>query len=272
MNIRNNDVLKIKHFSNLEKYNKITHFISTRHGGVSTGNYATLNLSEYAGDDLVAVQKNREILCNSLEISTGDLYVPFQVHGDRIALLDRHFISSSIKHRRDYLLGVDALVTDISGITIAVSTADCVPILLYAPDKNLIAAVHAGWRGTVQRIVEKTVRFMQDYAGCDVKQMIAGIGPSISMESFEVGKEVVDAFIDAGMDIRSIYKRNEQSGKAHIDLWKANEIQLLDAGLNGTHIELASLCTYINHEDFFSARRLGINSGRFLSGIRLMNN
>lgn len=163
--------------------------------------------------------------------------------------------------------GVDALVTNVPGVCIAVSTADCVPVLLYAPDVKTVAAIHAGWRGTVQRIVAKTVRFLIDEHGADPCLMKAGIAPSIGPDAFEVGEEVVDAFREAGFEMPRILKRNVDTGKAHIDLWEANRLQLLSEGLSTGHIELAGICTYTHPDDFFSARRLGIKSGRILSGI-----
>ena len=163
--------------------------------------------------------------------------------------------------------GVDALVTNVPGVCIAVSTADCVPVLLYAPDVKTVAAIHAGWRGTVQRIVAKTVRFLIDEYGADPCLMKAGIAPSIGPDAFEVGEEVVDAFREVGFEMPRILKRNVDTGKAHIDLWEANRLQLLSEGLSTGHIELAGICTYTHPDDFFSARRLGIKSGRILSGI-----
>lgn len=116
--------------------------------------------------------------------------------------------------------GKDALVTNIPGICIAVSTADCVPVLVYAPDKKVVAAIHAGWRGTVKQIVAKTIRCMADRYSCDPALMMAGIAPSISKEAFEVGEEVVDAFRETRVDMNRIMERNAQTGKAHIDLWR----------------------------------------------------
>ena len=140
--------------------------------------------------------------------------------------------------------GVDALVTDVPEVCIAVSTADCVPVLLYAPNVKAVAAVHAGWRGTVLRIAGKTVRILMDEYGADPRLMKAGIAPSIGPEAFEVGEEVVDAFREAGFEMSCILKRDADTGKAHIDLWEANRLQLLTEGLSVGNIELAGICTY----------------------------
>lgn len=105
--------------------------------------------------------------------------------------------------------------------------------------------------------------------GCDPHLIMSGIAPSISQESFEVGKEVVEAFRNTGVEMNCIMQRKPVTGKAHIDLWEANRIQLLNAGLLPENIEVSGICTYTNHSDFFSARQLGIKSGRILSGIFL---
>ena len=162
------------------------------------------------------------------------------------------------------LQDVDAVVTHLKDFCLCVSTADCVPILLYDRVKEVIAAIHAGWRGTVGRIVEKTLDVMKSQYGTEGEDVMACIGPSISLESFEVGDEVYAAFEEAGFDMSRIARKYE---KWHLDLWEANRLQLLAHGVLPEHIEVAGICTYQNHEDFFSARRLGIKSGRILSGI-----
>ncbi|MDR1556159.1 MAG: peptidoglycan editing factor PgeF [Tannerellaceae bacterium] len=262
MKTPDNKHLPILQFSVLKEYSKIVHFMTTRHGGVSRGKYASLNLSEYCGDDPAAVRQNREKLCTALGISPADLYVPHQVHGDRVSLYE-----ASARPAED----ADALITGEQGICIAVSTADCVSVLLYAPDKEMVAAIHAGWRGTLSYIVAKTLRRMVDELACDPRRMRAGIGPSIGADVFETGEEVYDAFAAAGMDMRAISKRNKTTGKALIDLKEANRRQLLDSGLTEAHIEVSDVCTYTRPDDFFSARRSGINSGRMLTGIMIKN-
>jgi len=114
--------------------------------------------------------------------------------------------------------------------------------------------------------VEKTLEVMKSQYGTDGKDVIACIGPSISLESFEVGDEVYSAFAEAGFDMFRIARRYE---KWHLDLWEANRLQLLTHGVLPENIEVVGICTYQQHKDFFSARRLGIKSGRILSGIQI---
>jgi YfiH family protein len=160
----------------------------------------------------------------------------------------------------------DALITSERGICIAVMSADCVPVLLYDKKNQAIAAVHSGWRGTVARILEKTLAEMKRTFGTEGKDLVAGIGPSVSQESYEVGEEVVSEVTNAfGSDSSlMILKPNN---KAQLDLWKANKLQLLAFGVNENSIEISDLCTVKNNNYFFSARKG--DSGRFAAGIVL---
>lgn len=250
----------------------ISHFVTTRDGGISQGKYASFNPGAYSGDDLDSVRMNRKLLSDAIGIPAECIFAPFQVHGCEVRSLFNSFLSLSLEEQEKQLHGVDALVTDVPGLCVAVTTADCVPVLVYAPDKKVVAAIHAGWRGTVQKIVSLTVGLIAEQYGANPSLMLAGIAPSIGQDAFEVGEEVVDAFHEAGSDLTQIMKRNAQTGKAHIDLWEANRQQLLAAGLQSAHIEVSGICTYTHHDKFFSARHLGINSGRVLSGIFLKSN
>jgi len=269
MKILPNDKVKMLQFPVLSGDCNISHFVTTRHGGVSEGAYTSFNPGEYSGDDPEAVRVNRKLLSEAIGIPSECIFAPFQVHGAEIRSIEPFFLSLPLDEQQIYLHGVDALVTNVPGVCIAVSTADCVPVLLYAPDVKAVAAVHAGWRGTVQRIAAKTVRFLIDEYGADPCFMKAGIAPSIGPGAFEVGEEVVDAFRKAGFEMPHILKRNADTGKAHINLWEANRLQLLAEGLSTGNIELAGICTHTHPDEFFSARRLGIKSGRILSGILL---
>ena len=214
----------------------ISHFVTTRQGGVSKGAYASFNPGEYSGDNPEAVRANRKLLSDAIGIPTERIFAPFQVHGAEVRSIEPSFLSLPLEEQQLYMHGVDALVTDVPEVCIAVSTADCVPVLLYAPDVKAVAAVHAGWRGTVLRIAGKTVRILMDEYGADPRLMKAGIAPSIGPEAFEVGEEVVDAFREAGFEMSCILKRDADTGKAHIDLWEANRLQLLTEGLSAGNI------------------------------------
>lgn len=175
----------------------------------------------------------------------------------------------------------DALVTDRVGVMIGIRTADCVPVLLYDTIRGVVAAVHAGWRGTVGGITGKTIEVMQTELGCCPKDIHAIIGPSISPEAFEVGDEVVEQFVRAGFQEEIVCKfplplakrfgegvpQRGGEGASHINLWRANQWLLTEAGVPAEQIEVSGLCTYTNIDRFFSARQEGIGTSRLVSGI-----
>jgi hypothetical protein len=238
-------------------------FSTSRHGGVGTGNYASMNCTSYTNDAPDAVAENRRRLIAQLPSTLTHLVMPRQVHGTDVAIITEKTLSES-----DNIIlepyGYDALVTDIPGVCLAISTADCIPILLYDLYTHAIAAIHAGWRGTVANIVAKTIETMQTAFGSNAEDLVACIGPGISLDAFEVGDEVYNAFCDAGFDMQKIARKYE---KWHLDLKAANKSLLIRSGLYPGHIEVSPICTFTDYQNFFSARRLGINSGRILTGI-----
>lgn len=245
-------------------------FSTTRQGGVSVGAYASFNANLYCGDDVQHVQQNRELLCQFLGLPFSHLLMPHQTHHDKVCKIDESFLSLSQSEREQMLEGIDALMTDLPDVCVSVSTADCIPVLLYDDVHHAVAAVHAGWRGTVSSIVRKTVERMEEVYHTDVNDVKAVIGPGISLDAFEVGDEVYDAFQSAGFPMMQIAKRyvlSEEKTKWHIDLWEANRWELLQSGVPFSHIHLSGICTYSHNDRFFSARRAGIHSGRILNGI-----
>jgi YfiH family protein len=251
----------------LDKYTEIAHFCTSRQGGVSVGNYASFNLSPFTGDDESDFAENKRLLCNRLDINPACLIIPFQTHGSEIREINEEFLRLSGDEQTAYLNGVDAVITRLPGICVGITTADCVPLLFFDPRKQVVAAVHAGWRGTCAGIAEKTVRFMIERYNSQPADILVAIGPSISPTVYEVGAEVVREFQTAGFELDNIVEiRNNAS---FLNLWMANQQLLTKCGILPGNIEIAGICTYTEHEQFFSARRLGIKSGRLLSGIML---
>ncbi len=247
-------------------------FSTTRQGGCSVGNYAAFNINHYCGDSEEHIARNRQALCRLLGISGEHLIMPHQTHETRVVRIDETFLSLSSAERQDALEGVDALITNLSGVCIGVSTADCIPILLYDEEHHALSAVHAGWRGTVKRIVVKAVAAMTEHYGTRPEQLVAQIGPGISLDSFEVGDEVYETFCNESFEMSTISRRypvadNSQVEKWHIDLPECNRQQLVAAGLLPASISVLPVCTFVHHDRFFSARRLGIQSGRIFTGI-----
>ena len=240
-------------------------FSSTRHGGFSKGHYAAFNINHYCGDSEEDINQNRALLCQLLGIEETNLVMPHQVHQTKVATIDEAFLELSAEDQKAHLEGVDALMTDRTGVCIGVSTADCIPILLYDKVHHASCAIHAGWRGTVKRIVEKAVAKMTTVYGTRPADLLAQIGPGIHLESFEVGDEVYEAFANEGFVAECV----KMGPKWHIDLPTCNRQQLLAAGVPMGQISVSPVDTYQQYDTYFSARRLGINSGRIFTGILL---
>jgi len=257
-------------FDNLRQYSTLKHFSTTISGGVSKGNYSTFNLGGYSGDDSDNINENRRRLTNVLGISQDDLFLPYQTHGDTIQVIDQAFMSLSKEEKKERLTGVDALITNLKNIGIGVTTADCVPVLIYDPENHALGVAHAGWRGTVSCISAKTVQAMMRHFNSNPEKLCVAIAPSICSECFEVGDDVVDAFVNTGFEMDSIAFRNSNTGKIHIDLRVANELVLNRVGVLSSNIEVSDMCTFMQSDKFFSARRQTIHSGRMATGGVLM--
>ena len=242
-------------------------FSTLRGGGLAEDSYSGFNITHYCGDRVENILKNREILCGQLGIDDDHLLLPRQTHGTKIRSIRDTFFKLPATERQLMLEDTDALITDVPHVCIGVSTADCIPVLLHDSLHHIIAAVHAGWRGTVRRIVEKTITAMRNEFSSVSENVRAIIGPGISQAAFEVGDEVYEEFSGAGFPMEEIAVRI--NGKWHPDLWVANFLMLEEAGLRFENIRVAGICTYRNYEKFFSARRLGIKSGRIYNGIML---
>ena len=197
---------------------------------------------------LTAFTTGRDCGVEALGLRLEELALPRQVHSDHVCWMSEAGRPEA----------TDAVITDKPGLCACVKTADCIPVLLYDTHQRIVAAAHAGWRGTVSRIVQKTIRQMQPHSPADLHAII---GPGISLEWFEVGDEVYEAFRAAGFPMERIAKR---VGAWHIDLWEANRWLLEQEGVKDIYIQ--STCTRAC-DDFYSARRETINTGRNYNGI-----
>lgn len=245
-------------------------FSTTRHGGVSRGNYGEMNINPYCGDAPEAVAANRALLCAKLGVGDRRLLVPHQVHGTRNLA-----VTNEVLHGPSAAFaGVDSLSTSMMNVCVGVSTADCIPVLLYDKAHHAVAAVHAGWRGTAKRIVAATMRAMRSNYLTRPQDLMAVVGPGISLRNFEVGQEVYEAFEANGFNMSLIAAKlpsplGDGAKKWHIDLPLCNRLQLEAAGVPAANIIQSGICTYDSVDDYFSARRLGQASGRIYTGIIL---
>ena len=194
---------------------------------------------------------------------------PHQVHGIKVAVVRDPNVT------RDELEGYDALITNIKGCAIGVRTADCIPVLLYDPINEAIAAIHSGWRGTLNRISQKTIMKMIENFGTNPGDILAAIGPGICRNCFQVGEEVVNGFKGNGIDLAPIYswegpKLNDGSmrGGHHLDLPEENRLLLIDSGVKPENIQVSTKCTYEDRR-FYSARRDGAECGRNINVIKM---
>lgn len=249
---------------------KATAFSTTRHGGCSKGRHGAFNINHYCGDDEADIARNLAALKKLLGVE--QVVLPHQTHGTEVRLITHQ---PPAEGWQNALEGVDAVMTADTGICIGVSTADCIPILLYDEVHHAAAAVHAGWRGTAKRIVEKTVESMRNSFGTRPEELKAVIGPGISLDAFEVGDEVYEQFSDEGFPMDKIARRYpallpptggiEGGFKWHIDLPHCNFLQLQETAVR--QIEMTGICTYQQSEDFFSARKQTVDSGRIFTAI-----
>lgn len=193
-----------------------------------------------------------------------------QIHDVKVAVVDRGDLT------KDELDGYDAMITDIPGVAIGVRTADCIPVLLYDPVKKAAAAIHSGWRGTVSKIIGKTVIKMQSAYASQPSDILAFIGPGICVDCFQVGEEVALKFKETGFDINSLWSfrgpktGNGMEGGHHIDLKEACRQTLVESGLKNENIQITGLCTYDDNDLLYSARKEGIECGRNITYIKIL--
>ena len=253
--------IKLLKFLNLSNEKGCIHFSSTRTGGVSQGNLASLNLGYTVGDNPKLVTKNIELIQDSIHLNGSRIVFPMQTHSCNVRI---------VENDKNTFANTDALITNVPGVCVAVRTADCVPVLLFDPVKKVVAAIHSGWKGTIQKISQKTIEIMHQQFNVNPNDIIAGIGPSIGPKVYEVGSEVVEQF-NSEFRTESVIAPIPNSDKGLLNLWKVNKLILQESGISEKNIEIAEMCTYSNPKLFFSARRDSVKCGRLASGIMIKN-
>ena len=255
--------------NNLSSQNSVEHFFTTRNGGVSNGGFSTFNLGNFSDDNPIDIHENRQILSRMWYMDIADFIIPHQTHSSNVLIVDDDFLSLSSSSKIDALYGVDATITNKKNFFLCATTADCVPILLYDTKREVIAAVHAGWKGIIDLIIENTVDTMIETYQCNPIDIVVAIGPSISIEHYEIGEDVVTLFKMNGIDLNTASRLNTKTNKLHIDLKRISYNKLIDLGIPYHQIEVSELCTYENTDLFFSARRQSVHCGRMLAGIKM---
>lgn len=232
-------------------FDNIVHGITSKNTE-DTSKYGSFNLAAHVGDDSRKVISNREKLANKIEVLGSQLIFANQTHSTNVKV---------VNDTSESLDDIDAMITNKKGVCLNVLTADCVPILLIDPVKNVIGVVHAGWKGTLDKIAQSTVLKMKEVYGVDSHDLMVGIGPCISFENYEVGEEVASQFAPE-------FYCQRRNNKYLLDLRKVNIHQLTSLGVKKVNIEVMNICTKTSNR-FYSARREGIQSGRFSSFVML---
>ncbi len=237
---------------------------STRNGGVSRPPYNSLNLGYNTDDALANVEGNRSSLARAFDLPPHLLLTVQQVHGNDILVIDQpnpdlsHFLH----------VECDAIVTDQPGIMIGILVADCYPVLLFDPQRQVAAAVHVGWRGAAGGIIARAIEAMTNLFDCRPEDLLAAIGPGIGAHRYEVDRPVREAFRQGSGHWEEI-AREVDLGKWHLDLRRSCQLQLVDAGLAQSRVTAAEECTCCHRELFFSYRRDQGITGRQLGFISL---
>ncbi len=253
-----------------EPYAKVTNVVTTRHRGSSRPPYDTLNLGLHVGDDPDAVLENRAVVAQILGFEPEALTLADQVHGSAVAVVGAADQGKGSVVADDAMKGIDALATDEPGIPLGILIADCVAVSFYDPARHIVGVAHAGWKGTLARIVEKTVKTMSDVFGTDPADILAGLSPSVGKCHFVVGRDVADAYVAEFGEDAVRFLDEGAGGVWRLDLWQANAEQLCAIGVPGDRIEVGGQCTACTPALFYSHRRDGSGTGR-IAGIVMLH-
>ena len=247
--------------SSLSSLAGIRHGFGTRQGGVSGGIYATLNCGVGSKDDQGDVAENRRLFAKRLGAPPDRLVTPYQIHSAKVATVEKTWARGDAPK-------ADGVVTAQRGIAIAISTADCVPVLFADHEANVVGAAHAGWRGALSGVLEAVLGAMEGL-GADRARISAAIGPAISQAAYEVGEEFEAKFLAEDAASARFFEREGQNSRPHFNLTGYVAARLHAAGTGA--VDDLKICTYDDPDRFFSYRRSCHNSeadyGRQISAI-----
>jgi len=256
MPFQHQDNLRFFQFNTLQA----KHAIFTRHGGLSPEPWHSLNVGGTVGDDLTRVRANRNMSLKVMRCMPDSVFDVWQVHSADVVC------ATAPRPDTESVRQADIILTDKPELTLYMRFADCVPILFHDPRKGVIGVAHAGWVGTLRDVATATINAMTKQYGSNPADVIAGIGPSIGPDHYEVGSDVILQVMQKfGDDSEQLLKSH--NGKIHFDLWKTNRILLEKAGVE--KIEVAEICTACNTNDWFSHRAEKGRTGRFGALITL---
>lgn len=265
----NTDSVPYLEYPMLKNTGIVRHGFSTRLGGVSEGYYASMNLSFDRGDKKEAVAENFRRIGEALGVRCEDMVLSRQTHTTNVRIVTDADRGKGITRERDYT-DVDGLVTNVPGICLVTSYADCVPLFFVDPVKKVIGLSHSGWRGTVGKIGRKTVELMHERFGSDPADILAAVGPSVCMDCYEVSSDVIEKFKEAFSENwwdQLFYEKPD--GKYQLDLWKANELIFMESGILPEHIAVTNVCTHCNSDILYSHRAAGDKRGNLCAFLAL---
>ena len=258
-------------FKNLSATGIVKHGFSTRKGGVSTGIFSSMNLNFKRGDDPDAVMENYRRMAAALNMRVEDMVLSDQTHTTNVRVITEEDRGKGILKPQDYS-DVDGMITNVPGIVLVTSYADCVPLYFVDPVRKAIGLSHSGWKGTVGHIGQKTVWKMHEVYGSEPKDIVAAIGPSLCQSCYEVSDDVAEAFranftADEAADILL----DKGNGKYQLDLWKANWYVLTDAGILPEHLSVTDLCTACHPDLLWSHRKTNGQRGGLSAFLSLID-
>lgn len=258
-------------FKNLSATGIVKHGFSTRKGGVSTGIFSSMNLNFKRGDDPDAVLENYRRMAAALNMRVEDMVLSDQTHTTNVRVITEEDRGKGILRPQDYS-DVDGMITNVPGIVLVTSYADCVPLYFVDPVRKAIGLSHSGWKGTVGHIGQKTVWKMHEVYGSEPKDIVAAIGPSICQSCYEVSDDVAEAFranftADEAADILL----DKGNGKYQLDLWKANWYVLTDADILPEHLSVTDLCTACHPDLLWSHRKTNGQRGGLSAFLSLID-
>lgn len=254
-------------FDSLSDTGMVKHGFSTRKGGVSEGYFSTMNLGLTRGDREESVKENFRIMAKELQMPYENMVLSDQTHTTNLRIVTAEDKGKGLIKQKDYE-DIDGLITNIPNLPLVTFYADCVPLFFLDTRKKVIALSHSGWRGTVNKMGLVTVKKMEEEYGCKPEDIIACIGPSICQKCYEVSGDVAEAF-EMAFDSREVFYK-KPDGKYQLDLWKANQLVLLEAGIEMSHIENRQICTCCNSDILFSHRATNGKRGNLAAFLMLI--
>lgn len=232
----------------------VKHCFTTKLGGISEGAYATFNTSIFKEDKRENVLNNLNSICKTIGIDYKRLVGANQIHGDNAYIVSETDIGRGVIKSHN-LVKADALITNRNRIPLITYYADCVPIYILDTVNKAISLVHSGWKGTVQKIAQKTLQRMKSEFNTDAKDCLIGIGPSLEQDCFEVDHDVAEKFREAFRYSEDFISKSKEKDKSYIDLWGLNAQMLIDIGVRSECITVSDFCTKCRSDLFFSFRR-----------------